>query len=59
MALAAAGLEPGGGLLLSAPDCEPLAVPMPEPELRTFLASLAGVTRRVLWTRAWCSDLVA
>lgn len=31
MALAAAEQLPGGGLVLSAPGCEPLAVPVPEP----------------------------
>ncbi|MDX2699787.1 MOSC domain-containing protein [Streptomyces ipomoeae] len=35
MALAAAGLLPGGGLVLSAPGRDPLTVPVPEPTVTT------------------------
>lgn len=37
MALAAAGLLPGGGLSLSAPGRDPLAVPVPEPIVTTMV----------------------
>jgi uncharacterized protein YcbX len=59
LALAAAGLLPGGGVLLSAPGMEPLAVPVPRPAGTVPVEMLRDKVEAVLAeddaAHAWCS----
>jgi len=59
LALAAAELMPGG-VLLSAPGLDPLAVPVPEPAetvtLELFGEKVEGVPAADAAAHAWCSD---
>ncbi|WP_314219248.1 MOSC domain-containing protein [Streptomyces zaehneri] len=58
LALAAAGLLPGGGVRLSAPGLEPLTVPVPEPvgtvSMEIFRDKVEGVLADDA-AHAWCS----
>ncbi|MFC8431236.1 MOSC domain-containing protein [Streptomyces sp. NPDC057253] len=60
LALAAAELMPGGGLVLSAPGMEPLTVPVPEPggtvTLELFGEKVEGVPAAGAAAHTWCSD---
>ncbi|MFE1838158.1 MOSC domain-containing protein [Streptomyces sviceus] len=59
LAQAAAELLPGGGVVLSAPGVEPLAVPVPEPgetvTLDIFGDKVEGVPAADAAAHAWCS----
>ncbi|MGC0343084.1 MOSC domain-containing protein [Streptomyces sp. SLBN-8D4] len=59
LAQAAAELLPGGGVMLSAPGVEPLAVPVPEPgetvTLDIFGDKVEGVPAADAAAHAWCS----
>lgn len=59
LALAAAGFPPGGGVLLSAPGMEPLAVPVPRPVGTVPVEMLRDKVEAVLAeddaAHAWCS----
>ncbi|MFF1720938.1 MOSC domain-containing protein [Streptomyces sviceus] len=59
LAQAAAELLPGGGVVLSAPGVEPLAVPVPEPgetvTLDIFGDKVEGVPAAAAAAHAWCS----
>ncbi|WP_020118188.1 MOSC domain-containing protein [Streptomyces canus] len=59
LAQAAAELLPGGGVMLSAPGVEPLAVPVPEPgetvTLDIFGDKVEGVLAADAAAHAWCS----
>lgn len=60
LALAAAELMPGGGVVLSAPGMEPLTVPVPEPgetvTLDLFGEKIEGVPAADAAVHAWCGD---
>ena len=60
LALAAAELMPGGGIVLSAPGMEPLTVPVPEPggtvTLELFGEKVEGVPAADAAAHTWCSD---
>lgn len=60
LALAAAELMPGGGVVLSAPGMDPLAVPVPEPAetltLDIFGDKVEGVPAADGAAHSWCSD---
>ena len=60
LALAAAELMPGGGVVLSAPGMEPLTVPVPEPggtvTLELFGEKVEGVPAAGAAAHTWCSD---
>lgn len=60
LALAAAELMPGGGVVLSGPGMEPLAVPVPGPgetvTLDIFGDKVEGVPAADRAAHAWCSD---
>lgn len=60
LALAAAELLPGGGVVLSAPGMEPLTVPAPEPggtlTLELFGEKVEGVPAADAAAHTWCSD---
>ncbi|MEU0411986.1 MOSC N-terminal beta barrel domain-containing protein [Streptomyces griseorubiginosus] len=60
LALAAAELMPGGGIVLSAPGMDPLTVPVPEPggtvTLELFGEKVEGVPAADTDAHTWCSD---
>ncbi|MFF0013767.1 MOSC domain-containing protein [Streptomyces sp. NPDC005374] len=60
LALAAAELMPGGGVVLSAPGMDPLAVEVPEPvetvTLDLFGEKIEGVPAADASAHSWCSD---
>ncbi|MEV7069665.1 MOSC N-terminal beta barrel domain-containing protein [Streptomyces sp. NPDC093990] len=60
LALAAAELTPGGGVVLSAPGMDPLTVPVPEPgetvTLDLFGDKIEGVPAADAAAHAWCSE---
>ncbi|MFF6996242.1 MOSC domain-containing protein [Streptomyces sp. NPDC008313] len=59
LALAAAGLLPGGGVRLSAPGREPVTVPVPDPAGTTTVDIFGTKVEAVLAgteAHAWCSD---
>ncbi|MFC8676297.1 MOSC domain-containing protein [Streptomyces griseorubiginosus] len=60
LALAAAELLPGGGIVLSAPGMEPLTVPVPAPgttiTLELFGEKVEGVPAADAAAHSWCSE---
>ncbi|MES5820286.1 MOSC N-terminal beta barrel domain-containing protein [Streptomyces sp. RG80] len=62
IALAAAGLLPGGGVRLSAPGAAPLEVPVPRPvgtvPVEIFRDKVEAVPAEGAAAHAWCSELL-